>query len=290
MSEDDGGRGLVVALETIKPTGRTRLLERDAVKIPVCNTPKASSVSAGRVERVRYEVEKQIRTWRSWFEGASEDLNYNVVPDAVRPGETWLVSYQAEPKTLYVYTDTDGAAVKLTGKSVCTVERYDSHILDCSAVKQWRIALACREAESHGSVRRLPEAASSWRVRVAPPWIRQWWERVAPPELMGGSSRAVMTSKQTSQILEQIGTGAEVKTTSDSSASRETFTRNQTWKRRYLSINEPWIQEPRRKNEGQKGKHRASHGGQKGKHRASHGGDGDDCGERNDKEGCNELL
>ena len=32
-------------------------------------------------------------------------------------------------------------------------------------------------------------------------------------------------------------------------------------------------------------KHRASHGGQKGAHGASHGGDGDDCGERNGKEG-----
>ena len=31
-------------------------------------------------------------------------------------------------------------------------------------------------------------------------------------------------------------------------------------------------------------------GGQKGEHRASYGGDGEDCGERNDKEGCNELL
>ena len=50
----------------------------------MCNTPKASSVSAGGVERVRYEVEKQIRTWRSGFEGASEDLNYKVLLDAVR--------------------------------------------------------------------------------------------------------------------------------------------------------------------------------------------------------------
>ena len=36
----------------------TRLIKRDAVKNPVCNTPKASSVSAGRIERVKYEVEK----------------------------------------------------------------------------------------------------------------------------------------------------------------------------------------------------------------------------------------
>ena len=40
-------------------------MNRDAVKNPVSNTPKASSVSAGRVERVKYEVKKQIRTWRS---------------------------------------------------------------------------------------------------------------------------------------------------------------------------------------------------------------------------------
>ena len=145
----------------------------------------------------------------------------------VNPGETWMFNHQADPKTLYVYTDTDRAAEELTGKSVsCTVERYSSHILDCSVARQSRIALVYREVESHGIVRRLLGVASSWHLRVAPPGIRQWWQRVAPPELMGGSSRAVMTSKQTCQVLEPIGTGAEVKTTSDSSASRETCTGN----------------------------------------------------------------
>ena len=81
-------------------------------------------------------------------------------------------------------------------------------------------------------------------MRVAPPWIRQWWERVAPPELTGGSSRAVVTS-------DQIGTGAEVWTTSDNNATRETCTENQIWKGRYQLTKEPWIQEPRRKNESQ---------------------------------------
>ena len=83
MSEDGVGSGLVVALEDIKPIGRTRPIKRDAVKNPVCNTPKATSDSAGRVERVKYEIEK-IRTWRSWFEEESEDLKYNVLPHAVR--------------------------------------------------------------------------------------------------------------------------------------------------------------------------------------------------------------
>ena len=46
-------------------------------------------------------------------------------------GEAWLFGYQANPKTLYVYTDTDWAADELTRKSVsCTVERYGSHMLD----------------------------------------------------------------------------------------------------------------------------------------------------------------
>ena len=77
-SEDGVGSGLVVELEAINSIGGTRLIKRNAVKNAVCNTPKSSSVSA------RYEIEKQIRTWRSWFEGASEDLNYKVLPGAVR--------------------------------------------------------------------------------------------------------------------------------------------------------------------------------------------------------------
>ena len=49
------------------------------------------------------------------------------------PGETWLFNNQTDPKTLYVYTDTDWAGDELTRKSVsCTVERYGSDTLDCS--------------------------------------------------------------------------------------------------------------------------------------------------------------
>ena len=110
----------------------------------------------------------------------------------VHPGETWVFNYQADPKTQYVYTDTDGAAEELTGKTVlCTAGKHDSQA--GSDVRQSRNALSSREAESHGIVRRLPGAASSWREQVAPPWIRQWWGRAAPQELMSGSSRAVMT-------------------------------------------------------------------------------------------------
>ena len=100
------------------------------------------------------------------------------------PGETWLFNYQAETKTLYVFSDTDWAADELTRKSVsCTVEWYGSHMLDCSVAKQSLVALSSGEAEFHGIV------------------------------------RSVATSKQTSQILEQIGMQLEVTIASDSSAA-----------------------------------------------------------------------
>ena len=110
--------------------------------------------------------------------------------------------------------------------------------IECCDARPSRIRLTHRESESHGTDRRLPEMASSWRVRVAsfgstqvaaservraaPPRNEQWRERVAPPELMGGSLRTVLTSKHTSQILEQIGTGAEARAHSGNSAICET--------------------------------------------------------------------
>ena len=130
------------------------------------------------------------------------------------PGETWLFGYQADPKTLYVYTDTDWAADELTRKSVsCTVERYGSHMLDCRVAKQSLVALSSREAEFYGIV------------------------------------RGVATSKQTSQILEQIGMQLEVTIASDSSAARGLCTRTGSGKVRHFSIKELWIQEAYRKEE-----------------------------------------
>ena len=72
---------------------------------------------------------------------------------------------------------------------------------------------------------------------------------------MGESSRTVLTSKQTSQILEQIGTGAEARATSDNSAMCET----REGKQIVESVARVWqslttegsIQEARHKNETQ---------------------------------------
>ena len=121
--------------------------------------------------------------------------------------ETWAYRRQADPKTLHAQHSG-------------TVVEHDRPA--CCDARPSRIRLTHRKSKSHSTVRRLPEMASSWRVRVAPPRSEQWRERVAPPELMGGSSRTVFTSKQTSQILEQIRTGAEARATSGNSAICET--------------------------------------------------------------------
>ena len=84
MSEDGVEGRLVDALEANGPTDRTRLIKMRAVKNPVCNTPKASSTNAERIERASYEVEKRTRTLRTWFEGVSVDRVCKVMPDTVR--------------------------------------------------------------------------------------------------------------------------------------------------------------------------------------------------------------
>ena len=84
MSVDRVEARLVGASEAFRPTDRTRLNEMRAVKIPVCDTPKASSVNAGRIEQASQKVEKRSRTSRSWFEGVSVERVCKVMPDTVR--------------------------------------------------------------------------------------------------------------------------------------------------------------------------------------------------------------
>ena len=115
--------------------------------------------------------------------------------------ETWLNRRQTDPKTQYACQNTCRAAEDLTKETVLSTVGEHSERACCDA-RPLRIRLTHRKSESHSTVRRWPEMASSWRVRVAPPRSEQWRERVAPPELMSGSSRTVLTSKQTTQILE----------------------------------------------------------------------------------------
>ena len=84
MSEDAVEARLVGAREAFRPTYRTRLNEMRAVKNPVCNTPKASSANAGRIERASQKVEKRSRTSKPWFERVSVERVCKVMPDRVR--------------------------------------------------------------------------------------------------------------------------------------------------------------------------------------------------------------
>ena len=81
MSEDGVEARLVGAREAFRPTDRTRLIKMRAVKNPVCITPKASSVNAGRIERASQKVEKRSRTSR-WK--VSVERVCKVMPDTVR--------------------------------------------------------------------------------------------------------------------------------------------------------------------------------------------------------------
>ena len=75
---------LVGAREAFRPTDRTRLDEMRVVKNPVCNTPKASSANARRIEQASQKVEKRSRSSRSWFEGVSVERVCKVMQDTVR--------------------------------------------------------------------------------------------------------------------------------------------------------------------------------------------------------------
>ena len=72
---------LMGACEAFRSTDRTRENEVRAVRNTVCNTPKASSANAERIERASQMVEKRSRTSRSWFEGALVERVCNVMPD-----------------------------------------------------------------------------------------------------------------------------------------------------------------------------------------------------------------
>ena len=61
MSRNGVEARLVIASEAIGQTDRTRLIIMRAVKNPVCNTAKASSANAERIERASHHGSKDFR-------------------------------------------------------------------------------------------------------------------------------------------------------------------------------------------------------------------------------------
>ena len=128
---------------------------------------------------------------------------------------------------------------------LCTVERYDSRCgtnADCTGLQRSRVTRHCQTLARSGIVVARAGSTAMDQTMVG---------AGSTARVDGWIIKSRDDVKANLQILEQIGTGAEVRTTSDSGASRETCTRNQIWKRRYLSTKEAWIQESRRKNESQ---------------------------------------
>ena len=183
-----------------------------------------------KLNKALYGYRKTPKLWHQHLVNVLESLNYHPLltdPSCFRNDKTNTNIFVRKPgctdarqtrKHCMHVKNTLWAAEDLTNETVLSTVGERA----CCDARPSRIRLTHRKSESHGIVRRLPEMASSWRVRVAPPRSEQWRERVAPPELMGGSSRTVLTSKQTSQILGQNGTGAEARATSGSSAICET--------------------------------------------------------------------
>ena len=91
---------LVGACEAFRPTDRTRLIKMEAVKNPVCNSPKASSANAERIEQASQKVETRSRTSRSWFEGVSVERFCKVMPHAVRSCAWQITCRLARPRRM----------------------------------------------------------------------------------------------------------------------------------------------------------------------------------------------
>ena len=189
------------------------------------NTPTLVTKATGR----RRDIDETLMQHDVRASREAAGTSSPAVKSSIQKG-TWLYRRQADPKALRACQKTLWAAEDLTKEIVLSTVGGQA----CCDARPSRIRLTHRKSESHGTVRRLLEKASSWRVqvasfgstqesaservRVAPPRSEQWRVRVPPPELMGGSSITVLTTKQTSQILEQIETGAEARTTSGNSA------------------------------------------------------------------------
>ena len=183
------------------------------LKLESKETPTPITKATGR----RRDIDETLMPHDVRASREAAGTSSRAVKSSIQKG-TWLYRRQADPKALRACQNTPRTAEDLTKETVLSTVGEQA----CCDARPSRIRLTHRKSESHGTVRRLLEMASSWRVRVAslgstqvaaservrvaPPRSEQWRERVAPPELMGGSSRTVLTSKQTSQILEQIGT------------------------------------------------------------------------------------
>lgn len=125
-----------------------------------------------------------------------------------QPRETWVFNFQDCPRELWVHTDSDWASDESTRRSMsCCVERFGSHVIDCSCGRQSVVALSSGEAEFYSMTR--------------------------------GAASGI----QTTQIFAGFGYDLIQVMKCDSSAARGIASRNGSGKVKHLSIKQLLLQE-----------------------------------------------
>ena len=118
-------------------------------------------------------VEKQTRTWRSRFEGVSEDLNYNVLPDAARHC-AWQMTHR------HVRSDGKKQIERLRGRpSRGQVTEFDevdhfretqraagsSKLCDEGSLRLWMEQIWVSDGHCRGTPTRVRRCRSIWKCR-----------------------------------------------------------------------------------------------------------------------------
>ena len=169
---------MVGACEAFRPTDRTRLIKIRALRNPVCNTPKASSANAGRIERASQKVEKRSRTSRSWFEGVSVE---RVCKVTVRTCAWQITRRLARPGTA---TQNEASRRQLHNGQVSEFIKMN-HSTEPQedgewSLRLWRCTVMVSSGHWRGTLARIRRHRPIWRHPE-----NQRWDRKPMTEMYG---------------------------------------------------------------------------------------------------------
>ena len=164
MSENGAEARLMGACGACRPTDRTRLIKMRAVRNPVCNTPKASSANAGRIERASQKVEKRSRTSTSSFEGVSAERVYKVMPDRMRNCAWQITRRLARPGTMKHVERSCGRAYNGQVSEVTEMSHFrEPQKADECSLRLWKgtVMVDTAGADPSGDAQRLNDGTES---------------------------------------------------------------------------------------------------------------------------------
>ena len=164
-----------------------------AVKNTVCDTPKASSANAERIERASQKVEKRSRTSRSWFEGISVERVCKVMPDTVC-NCAWQTSRRlARPgraKQNEASRRHNGQVSKFTKMNHFTDGEWN--------LRLWRDAVMVSSGQRKGKLARVCRCRIVWRRPG-----NQRWDRKPLTEMNGGLRNTLPRQDEKLQIKDR---------------------------------------------------------------------------------------